>query len=144
MPALRLPNASVEELAKRVAGKLTLPGDADYDQARRVWNGMIDKRPALIARCAGADDVKAAVKFAREHEMLVAVRGGGHSVAGPGPCAGGRVVDLSPMRAVRVDPEQRLATVQAGLNWGGLDRATQAHALAVTGGIVSDTGVAGL
>jgi len=144
MPALRLSNASVEKLAKRFASRLTLPGDAEYDQARRVWNGMIDRRPALIARCASADDVKAAVEFAREHELLVAVRGGGHSVAGHGTCDGGLVVDLSPMRAVRVDPDKRLATVQAGLNWGGLDRATQAHALAVTGGIVSDTGVAGL
>jgi FAD/FMN-containing dehydrogenase len=144
MPAPPLPNSAIAELAKRVAGRLVQPDDADFDQARRVWNGMIDRAPALIVRCAGANDVKAAVGFARTHQLLVAVRAGGHSVAGHGTCSGGLVIDLSPMRAVRVDPDQRLATVQAGLNWGDLDRATQAHALAVTGGIVSATGVAGL
>ena len=144
MPAPPLPNTAVAELAKGVAGGLIQPGDADFDQARRVWNGMIDRRPALIVRCAGADDVKAAVKFARKHEQLVAVRGGGHSVAGHGTCDGGLVVDLSPMREVHVDPQKRRASIQAGATWRDLDRASQAHRLAVTGGIVSETGVAGL
>lgn len=144
MSGKRLSNTVITHLAKRFDGTVIRPGDADFDQARRVWNGMIDKTPALIARCASVEDVRAAVEFARAHELLVAVRGGGHSVAGHGTCDDGLVIDLSLMRAVRVDPDERLAVVQPGLNWGDLDRATQAHALAVTGGIVSATGVAGL
>lgn len=144
MSAKRLSNIAITQLAKRFEGRVIPPGDADFDQARRVWNGMIDKTPALIARCASVDDVKAAVGFAHAHDLLVAVRGGGHSVAGHGTCDDGLVIDLSLMRAVRVDPDARIAVAQPGLNWGELDRATQAHALAVTGGIVSATGVAGL
>jgi FAD/FMN-containing dehydrogenase len=105
---------------------------------------MIDKTPALIARCASVDDIKAAIEFARAHELLVAVRGGGHSVAGHGTCDDGLVIDLSLMQQVRVDPVERIAVVQPGLTWGSVDRATQEHGLAVTGGIVSATGVAGL
>lgn len=144
MSGKRLSNTAITHLAKHFEGTVIQPGDADFDQARRVWNGMIDKTPALIARCASVDDVKAAVEFARAYELSVAVRGGGHSVAGHGTCDDGLVIDLSCMRAIQVDPDERLAVVQPGLNWGGLDRATQAHALAVTGGIVSTTGVAGL
>jgi FAD/FMN-containing dehydrogenase len=135
---------AVTQFTKRLNGTVIQPGDAQFDQARRVWNGMIDKTPALIARCAIVDDVKAAIEFARTHELLVAVRGGGHSVAGHGTCDGGLVIDLSLMQEVRVNPVERIAVVQPGLTWGGLDRATQAHGLAVTGGIVSATGVAGL
>lgn len=140
----RLSSSAIAHLAKHFEGTVIRPGDADFDQARRVWNGMIDRTPALIARCASVADIGAAVGFARAHELLVAVRGGGHSVAGHGTCDDGLVIDLSRMRAVQVDPDERLAVVQPGLNWGDLDRATQAHALAVTGGIVSTTGVAGL
>jgi FAD/FMN-containing dehydrogenase len=137
-------NAAVADFMKRLKGTVLRPIDTQFDQARRVWNGLVDKTPSLIVRCASVDDVQAAVKFARVHDLLVAVRGGGHSVAGHGTCDGGLVIDLSPMRAVRIDPERKLAAVQAGLTWGDLDRATQAHGLAVTGGIVSTTGVAGL
>ena len=139
-----LTGAVITRFTKRIEGLVIQPGDADFDRARRVWNGMIDKTPALITRCASVDDIRAAVEFARAHELPVAVRGGGHSVAGHGTCDDGLVIDLSAMRDVQVDPDKRLAAVQPGLNWGGLDRATQAHALAVTGGIVSATGVAGL
>ena len=109
------------------------PGDATYDADRRVWNGTIDRRPALIARCTGSRDVVAALKFAREHALTVAVRGGGHSFAGYGTCDGGLVADLSPMRSIEVDPKARTATAQAGVLWSELNEATQAHGLAVTG-----------
>ncbi|WP_336343221.1 FAD-binding oxidoreductase [Halalkalicoccus ordinarius] len=118
--------------------------DADYDDARAVWNGMIDKRPALIARCRGVADVITAVNFARENDLLVAVRGGGHNVAGTAVCDGGLVIDLSEMRGVRVDPEARTAWVQAGATWADVDHETQAFGLATPGGLVSETGVAGL
>lgn len=140
----RLTDSAIAQFVQRIEGAVIQPGDADFERARRVWNGMIDKHPALIARCASVDDVVAAIEFARAHELIVAVRGGGHSVAGHGTCDDGLVIDLSAMRAVEVDPDKRLAVVQPGLTWGGLDRATQAHGLAVTGGIMSETGVAGL
>ena len=125
-------------------GRLIRPGDADYDSARAVWNGAIDRRPRLIARCVGTADVVAAVRFARDHDLEIAIRGGGHNVAGTAVCDGGIVIDLSEMRAVRVDPAGRRAWVQGGALWGDVDHETQAHGLATTGGIVSHTGVAGL
>jgi FAD/FMN-containing dehydrogenase len=135
---------ALAKFTQRIAGAVAQPDDPGFDQARRVWNGMIDRIPALIVRCANIDDIAAAVEFARAQELLVAVRGGGHSVAGHGTCDDGMVIDLSSMQAIKVDPDKRLAVSQPGLTWGGFDRAAQAHGLAVTGGIMSDTGVAGL
>jgi FAD/FMN-containing dehydrogenase len=125
-------------------GRLIGADTADYDIARAVWNGAIDRRPRLIARCIGAADVATAVRFARGHGLEIAIRGGGHNVAGTAVCDDGIVIDLSTMRAVRVDPAGRRAWVQGGALWGDVDRETQAHGLATTGGIVSHTGVAGL
>jgi len=125
-------------------GRLIRVDDTDYDSARAVWNGAIDRRPRLIARCIGSADVVAAVRFAREHDLEIAIRGGGHNVAGTAVCDDGIVIDLSAMRAVRVDPAARRAWVQGGALWGDVDHETQAHGLATTGGIVSHTGVAGL
>jgi FAD/FMN-containing dehydrogenase len=125
-------------------GRLINSGHADYDEARAVWNGAINRHPRLIARCIGTADVAAAVRFARDHDLAIAVRGGGHNVAGTAVCDDGIVIDLSAMRGVRVEPGQRTAWVQGGALWGDVDHETQAHGLATTGGIVSHTGVAGL
>jgi FAD/FMN-containing dehydrogenase len=120
------------------------PNDDDYDAARAIWNGAIDRRPACIARCTGVADVVAAVRFARERHLEIAVRGGSHNVAGTAACDDGIVIDLSAMRAVSVDPVGRTARVQGGALWGDVDHETQAHRLATTGGIIGHTGVAGL
>jgi FAD/FMN-containing dehydrogenase len=125
-------------------GELLLPARPGYDTARRIWNGAIDRHPACIARCTGVADVVAAVRFARERDLEIAVRGGGHNVAGTAVCDDGIVIDLSAMRAVWVDPVGRTARVQGGALWGDVDHETQAHGLATTGGIVGHTGVAGL
>ncbi|HEX6023819.1 MAG TPA: FAD-binding oxidoreductase [Solirubrobacter sp.] len=130
--------------APELRGELVLPTDPGYDSARTIWNGAIDRRPACIARCAGVADVVAAVRFAREHDLEIAVRGGGHNVAGTAVCDDGIVIDLSAMRAVWVDPAGRTAWVQGGALWGDVDHETQAHGLATTGGIIGHTGVAGL
>ncbi len=139
-----LEKAAVEDFAAGLRGPLLLPGEAGYDDARRVWNGMIDRRPALIARCAGAADVIAAVRFARTHGLLVSVKGGGHNITGNAVCEGGLMIDLSAMKGARVDPVRRTAHAQAGLTWGEFNRETQAFGLATTGGVVSTTGIAGL
>jgi FAD/FMN-containing dehydrogenase len=125
-------------------GALIAADHADYDGARAVWNGAVDRRPRLIARCTGVADVAAAVRFGRDRDLEIAIRGGGHNVAGTAVCDGGIVIDLSAMRAVSVDPTARLADVQGGALWGDVDHATQAHGLATTGGIVSHTGVGGV
>jgi FAD/FMN-containing dehydrogenase len=142
--SVELPEPVVRALAKRLSGPLLLRGDDGYDDARTIWNRMIDKRPAFIARCAGADDVVTAVRFARDHDLLISVRGGGHNVTGNAVCDGGLMIDLSPMRDARVDPDRRVATVGAGATWKDVDTATQRHGLVTTGGIISSTGVAGL
>jgi hypothetical protein len=136
--------SAVAWLRARFRGALLRPGEEGYDEARRIWNGAIDRRPALIARCAGADDVVEAVRFAREHDLAISVRGGGHAVAGHAVCDGGVMIDLSLMKAVRVDPAARTARAAGGLLWSEFDRATQAFGLATTGGIISHTGIAGL
>jgi FAD/FMN-containing dehydrogenase len=125
-------------------GRLIGANHVEYDRVRAVWNGAVDRRPRLIARCTGTADVVAAVRFARDHDLEIAIRGGGHNVAGTAVCDGGIVIDLSGMRAVRVDPADRRAWVEGGALWGDVDRETQAHGLATTGGIVSHTGVGGL
>lgn len=138
-----LGEATVQELRDALRGELLLPGDAIYEEARGVWNGMIDRRPSLIARCTQTSDVVAAIGFARSEGLTVAVRGGGHNVAGNGTCDGGLVIDLSPMKEVKVDAEAMTARAQGGLTWGELDSATQAFGLATTGGLVTSTGIAG-
>lgn len=139
-----LPAAAVKALAGNLHGRLITAADADYDQSRRLWNKMIDRRPALIARCSGAADVAHAVSFARERDLLVAVRGGGHSFPGYSMCNGGLVIDLSGLRGVSVDPVARSARVAGGA-WGSdLDWEAQQYGLATTMGTVSNTGVAGL
>src|SRR5205085_5814965 len=139
-----LEEATVQKFADSLRGPLLGPGEDGYDGARKVWNGMIDRRPALIARCAGVADVIGAVRFAHTHELLVSVRGGGHNITGNAVCEGGLMIDLSPMKSVRVDPAKRTARAEAGLTWGEFNRETQAFGLASTGGVVSTTGIAGL
>jgi FAD/FMN-containing dehydrogenase len=139
-----LDDAAIAALRHGFRGSVILAQDADYDAARRVWNGNVDRRPALIARCADAGDVAHAIDFARTHGLLLSVRGGGHSAPGYGVNDGGMVLDLSLMKQITVDPAGRTARVQGGVLWLEMDAATQAHGLAVTGGTVSNTGVGGL
>jgi FAD/FMN-containing dehydrogenase len=140
----RIEDGATRELERSFRGELIRPGDPGYDSQRNVWNGSIDRFPALIARCAGVADVIAAVRFAKDAGLLVAVRGGGHSFPGLSVCDGGVVIDLGPMKGIRVDPEARTARAQAGVLLGELDRETQAFGLAVPAGIVTHTGLAGL
>jgi FAD/FMN-containing dehydrogenase len=139
-----LKEAAIEEFKSSLRGNLLRPGDNDYDDARKVWNAMIDRRPSLMVRCAGTADVIAAVNFAREHNLLTAVRGGGHNVSGNAVCDGGLVIDFSGMKSVRVDPQTNTARVEPGVRLGELDHETQTFGLVVPAGIVTDTGVAGL
>lgn len=139
-----LGKATIEDFDNRLRGGLVGPGDPPYDEARSIWNGMIDKRPALIARCTGVADVIEAVGYARKNEMFVAVRGGGHNVAGSSVCDGGLMIDLSAMNAAHVDARAGTVRVQGGATLGDLDHETQAFGLAVPGGVVSTTGVGGL
>jgi FAD/FMN-containing dehydrogenase len=134
----------VDSLRMTFRGPLIGPGDAEYDSARSVWNAMVDKRPAVVARCTGPADVVAAVNFGREHGLPVAVRGGAHSAAGKGTCDDGIVIDLSPMKGIRVDAAAQTVRAQGGVKWGEFDHETQAVGLAAPGGVISTTGIAGL
>jgi FAD/FMN-containing dehydrogenase len=137
-------SSRVADLAARVSGRVVQPGDDGYDDTRRVHNGLIDRRPALIVRCRSAADVAAAVRFARAEGLEISVRGGGHNVAGRAVADGAMMVDLAEMKQVDVDPEARLVRAQGGLLWHELNAATAEHGLAVTGGAISTTGIAGL
>jgi FAD/FMN-containing dehydrogenase len=139
-----LQGGKIEELKRGFQGEVLLPGDGEYESARKIWNAMIDKHPAVIARCASTPDVVHGVNFARDNGLLLAVRGGGHNIAGNAICDGGIVIDLSKMKAARVDPAARRVTIEGGATLADLDAATQAHGLATPLGINSTTGVAGL
>jgi FAD/FMN-containing dehydrogenase len=134
----------VTALLASMRGELLRPGDAEYDTARKVWNGMIDRHPALIARCADVADVVQSVNFARENKLPLAVRGGSHNVTGSAVCEAGLVVDLSRMKGIRVDPDRRTVRAEGGCTWGDVDHATHAFGLAAPGGIISTTGIGGL
>jgi FAD/FMN-containing dehydrogenase len=139
-----LKESEVEAFQGRLRGALLRPGGVGYDDARHIHNAMIDRRPALISRSAGVADVLTAVRFAREHELLISVRGGGHGMPGFAVCEGGLMLDLSGMTGVHVDPDHRTVRAEAGVTWGAFDHETQAFGLATTGGVVSSTGIAGL
>ncbi|MBR0670664.1 FAD-binding oxidoreductase [Neoroseomonas soli] len=144
MSAAPILDDSIARLAKSFGGTLLRAGDAGYDEARRVHNGLIDKKPAVIARCRGVADVVDAVRLAGEQALEVAIRGGGHNVAGRATVDGGLMIDLSSMKGMHVDPKARAARAQGGMTWNGFNRETQLHGLATTGGVVSSTGIAGL
>ncbi len=133
----------IEQFRGSLKGQLIDSKDADYEEARKVWNGMIDKHPMFIVRCVNEDDVEKAVNFARGNKLEIAVRGGGHNVAGFSTCDDGIVIDLSPMKKIEIDKSSQTARAQAGLTWGEFDKATQEYGLATTGGLVTTTGVAG-
>src|SRR4051812_32595173 len=136
--------ATLSGLREQVRGEIVTPDDKAYDEARKVYNAMIDRRPRVVVRPLGTEDVVAAVNFARENELPVAIRGGGHSVPGFGTGDDAVVIDLTAMRAVEVDPERKTARAQGGTTWGGFNEATHEFGLATTGGIISTTGVGGL
>ena len=136
--------AKIAEFKAALRGPLIQPGDESYDEQRQVWNANVDKRPALIARCAGVADVITCVNLARENNLLVSVRGGAHSFAGTAVCDGGLVIDLSLMKGIRVNAKERTVRAEGGVKWGEFDHETQAFGLATTGGTVADTGIGGL
>jgi FAD/FMN-containing dehydrogenase len=136
--------STFEQLRPQLCGDVIIPESTEYNSARRIWNGMIDKRPAAIIRCAGVADVVATVRFAAETNTLLAIRGGGHNVAGLAMCDDGLVIDMGRMKGAHVDPSRRTVRAQAGMNWGDFDRETQLFGLATTGGQVSTTGISGL
>ncbi len=135
---------AMEDLKKQVRGEILQPSDAGYDEARRIYNAMIDRKPAVIVRCSGTPDVAAAIRFAREHELPFSVRGGGHSVSGSSVCDSGLMLDMSKMKGIAVDRQNRIAKAQPGLTLGDFDKATTAQEMVTTMGVVSLTGIAGL
>jgi hypothetical protein len=139
-----LEEATVQSFADSLRGRLLQRGDDGYDEARKLFNGMIDRRPALIAQCLGAADIAAAVRFAREHNLIVSIKGGGHSVTGNAVCHGGLMIDPSRMKSIRVDPAQQIVRAEPGVLGGELDRETQAFGLSTPVGSVSSTGISGL
>jgi FAD/FMN-containing dehydrogenase len=141
---ITLRDGAIADLASRLTGVVLRPGAPGYDESRTIWNRLIDRRPALIARCESDADVAAGVQFAREHDVVLSVRGGGHNVAGSAVCEGGLMLDLSRMKRTEVDVAGRTLVAGPGLTWGELDTATQRHGLATVGGVISTTGVAGL
>jgi FAD/FMN-containing dehydrogenase len=142
--AERIPGDQVEAFGSSLRGELLTPQSPGYEAARTVWNAMVERRPGLIARCAGEADVIQALAFARSHALLVAIRGGGHNIAGHGLCDGGLVIDLSPMRAIHIDPDGRTAQVEPGCTLGDVDHDAQIFGRATPVGINSTTGIAGL
>jgi FAD/FMN-containing dehydrogenase len=141
---MQLQKTEIDEFKARFRGDVLLPGDTGYDEARQIWNAMIDRRPALIARCVSSEDVVQSVKFARRRDMLVSIRGGGHNIAGNAVCNDGLMIDVSLMKGIRVAPNSRRATIEPGCTLADFDAAAQAHGLATPLGINSTTGVAGL
>jgi FAD/FMN-containing dehydrogenase len=141
--ASAIPEAQIRALRSATRGTMIAPQDPEYEGARKVWNGMVDRHPALILRCEDTQDVVAGVNFARQNRLPLAIRGGGHNVAGFGTCDGGLVIDLSLLKGVKIDSRNKSARAQGGLTWGEFDTATQEHGLATTGGLVSTTGIAG-
>jgi FAD/FMN-containing dehydrogenase len=143
MAIATIDSALLEALNADFSGSVLLPGDDGYDEARQVHNGLVDRRPALIARCQGTADIAEAIRLARASGLEVSIRGGGHNVAGRAVTDGGVMIDLSPMKGIHVDPDARTARAQGGATWKELNRETHAHGLAVTGGAISSTGIAG-
>jgi len=139
-----LDTSTVETFTSNLRGPVIRLGDEGYESARKVYNGMIDKRPGLIAQCADVADVAAAVNFVRENKLTVAIRSGGHNGGGLGTCDGGVVIDLSRMKGIRVDPRLRTVRVESGCVWGDVDHATHSFCLATPSGVISTTGVGGL
>ncbi|SYZ74434.1 FAD linked oxidase domain protein [Candidatus Zixiibacteriota bacterium] len=139
-----LDQKAISSFKSSIRGEILIRGDAGYEKARKVFNGMIDRFPAVIARCVNVADVMASVNFAREHDLALSVRGGGHNVTGFATNDGGLVIDLSPMKGIRIDPDEQVAYIEGGCTWGDVDHATHAFGLATAGGIISTTGVGGL
>src|SRR5499427_6721494 len=141
---INLSKEAIKRLKSKIKGEIVLPGDSRYDEVRKIWNAMIERRPALIVRCAEANDVPHAISFARENGLELSIRGGGHNIAGNALCDGGVMIDCSTMRSVRVDAEKKHAYVEPGATLADFDKAAQSHGLATPVGIKSTTGIAGL